>query len=74
MIGVIVKGKICFYKTNVSSIVYKSIGKTGLDFEAYTIPINGPVSDFGSRKPAVNSSLVGSVGKRKLAFTRWPST
>lgn len=34
MKGVIIKGKICFYETNVSSNVYKNIGKTGFDFEA----------------------------------------
>lgn len=44
MIGVIVKGKICCHKTNVSCNVYKNTGKTGLDFEAQTMQIYGTVS------------------------------
>lgn len=44
MIGVIVKGKICCHKTNVSCNVYKNTGKTGLVFETQTVHINATVS------------------------------
>lgn len=44
MIVVIVKGKICYHKTNVSCNVYKNTGKTGLDFQTQTMQIHGTVS------------------------------
>lgn len=44
ILGVIVKGKICCCKTNVSCNVYKNNGNTGLDFETQTMQINGTVS------------------------------